>query len=170
MGWRMHLEAERGDTSMLMPVEESGREETRSSFALLLPQTLVQSIPFSGNPGISTITLQVMDNGGGGQEKVSSHFSAYWTKTFPGTGRRWMAALVLSSPKWYRGRASRGFLHSRAAVTHWLSVGSGQSAGLGTDLSEFFQPKTSVSTWILWLILHFISFFCDLAFNGLHLL
>lgn len=75
-----------------------------------------------------------------------------------------MAALVLSSPKWYRGRASRGFLHSRAAVTHWLSVGSGQSAGLGTDLSEFFQPKTSVSTWILWLILHFISFFCDLAF------
>lgn len=65
MGWRMHLEAERGDTSMLMPVKESGREETCSSFALLLPQTLVQSIPFSGNPGISTITLQVMGNGGG---------------------------------------------------------------------------------------------------------
>lgn len=75
MGWRMHLEAERGDTSMLMPVEESGREETRSSFALLLPQTLVQSIPFSGNPGISTITLQVMDNGGGGAgESVISFF------------------------------------------------------------------------------------------------
>lgn len=72
---------------MLMPVEESGREETRSSCVLLLPQTLVQSIPFSGNHGISTITLQVIGNGGG-QEKVSSHFSAYWTKTFPGTGRR----------------------------------------------------------------------------------
>lgn len=54
---------------MLMPVEESGREETRSSCVLLLPQTLVQSIPFSGNHGISTITLQVIGNGGGGRRK-----------------------------------------------------------------------------------------------------
>lgn len=63
MGWRMSSGLERGAVVVLMLVEEGGREETHSPFAILLPQPLLQSIPSSGNPGISMITLQVMGVG-----------------------------------------------------------------------------------------------------------
>lgn len=83
MGWRMSSELERDVAVVLMLVEESGREETHSPFVSLLPQPLLQSIPSSGNPGISVIT----SDGSGLGVSVTS-LSAYWTMAIPGPGRR----------------------------------------------------------------------------------
>lgn len=85
-------------------------------------------------------------------------------------GRRWVVTMVQGSLTWCTEAGIPGCLCRQLWLQIGWVLGLGKVQDYRQSLSESFQPETSISAWFLWLILHSISFFSDLAFNGLHLL